>query len=291
MKKEYRVIGVIFLIVILLVPVAVSYLMECSLMDIGTQKSESWMSFWGGYLGAILGIAGAITATTIQIKSQTNQIVVAAKENDRLERVRIELNLKIEKNIELFKYYIELKRNQIYYDVTLKYLLQEQSFLLKGFENESQAKRLDRSDYDHFTGDVKPDVLEKIKKVDEENQSRFEKIKMIKNELKQTIASVESLITNVLSNIIFVNEEEQYYKLLKGYLIEIQSEVEEVEKYILPIDIITASGLEFLTQEKIEKRSSRLNQKISKLKKMETEISESYSTFMEKMVNAIGKNE
>ena len=110
-KTNNRLFFFIAAIIILLVPLVVSYLMERSWMDIGTQKAESWMSFWGGYLGAILGIAGAIIATTIQIQSQTDQIVMAASKNDEFERQRIYSSLIIDKNDVLYQKILDLKSN------------------------------------------------------------------------------------------------------------------------------------------------------------------------------------
>lgn len=125
MKKTFTIIGLILLVtlIILSVPSAVSILMEWSWMDIGTQKAESWMSFWGGYLGAILGIVGAITATTIQIKSQTGQIVMAAEKNDELERKRMQLTFIIEKNTQLYEKILKIKHEyeNYFYEVELQF--------------------------------------------------------------------------------------------------------------------------------------------------------------------------
>lgn len=111
MSKKYAKPIIIGFLMILTVPLIVSFLMESPLMDIGNQKAESWMGFWGGYLGAILGIGGAITATTIQIKSQTEQMIWSAIKADELERQRIYSSLILDKNDALYQRILELKNN------------------------------------------------------------------------------------------------------------------------------------------------------------------------------------
>lgn len=281
-KKYVKPISIV-LVIIFITPIIVSILMECSFMDFGSQKAESWMSFWGGYLGAILGIVGAITVTTLQISSQTDQIVLAAKENDKLERARIELNLKIEKNVELFKYFVDLKREIIQYEHTLKYLINEQKSLLDNFNRVAKANSKEILGRFGPSESVKAENKKSLERIDQEYNSNVEKVETLKNELRQKISHIKSLVANIFANIIFINEREAYFEALKKYLDIVQKELDEVEKYLL------AGEMNFLDNEKIQKRSYYLNKKIVEIAEMETETSEQYSNFIKNLVSNIGQ--
>jgi len=256
--------------------------MERSFLNIGSLKADSWMSFWGGYLGAILGILGAITVTTIQIKSQTNQIVLAAKENDKLERGRIELNLKIEKNVELFKYFVDLKREVLQYEYTLNYLIDEQESVIVNLETLTQANTKELL-VRIISKRVNEDERKSLEIADQEYNSNVERVKVLKNDLHQKMSQVKSLAANIFANIIFVDEDNEYHTVLNSYLNEIQHELSEVEKYIL------SDEMGSLDAEKITKRSNNLNKKILTLAELEIQISDLYSTFIKKLVTNIGR--
>lgn len=279
---KYFLLTLLALGVILFIPYSVGRLMERSFLNIGSLKADSWMSFWGGYLGAILGILGAITVTTIQIKSQTNQIVLAAKENDKLERGRIELNLKIEKNVELFKYFVDLKREVLQYEYTLNYLIDEQESVIVNLETLTQANTKELL-VRIISKRVNEDERKSLEIADQEYNSNVERVKVLKNDLHQKMSQVKSLAANIFANIIFVDEDNEYHTVLNSYLNEIQHELSEVEKYIL------SDEMGSLDAEKITKRSNNLNKKILTLAELEIQISDLYSTFIKKLVTNIGR--
>ncbi len=58
MKKYWKDILLGFIGVIVIIPIGVALMMNIELIT--TETSNEWIGFWGGYLGAIIGVAGAI---------------------------------------------------------------------------------------------------------------------------------------------------------------------------------------------------------------------------------------
>ena len=284
LRKKYVKLILVGLLSILLVPLIVSFLMESPLMNLGSQKAESWMSFWGGYLGAILGIIGAITATTLQIKSQTNQIVLAAKENDRLERKRINLNLKIEKNVELFKYLVEIKSTLIKYDYLLSVMLDEQTELIVNYSEHNKISS--RYTIGKFERNPKLDQKnnEDLKWIDQIVNDRTEKINFLKNELNQSISSLQALSTNILANRIFINSNNNYYKILEVYMEKIQSELFYINIYIQMEEIENV-------EVNIDIRKSEAKTNLNEIHELEQQTGVAYTKYMELLISQIENSE
>lgn len=235
MKKKIKVIGLIFLIV-LSVPSVVSILMECSWMDIGTQKAESWMSFWGGYLGAILGIAGAVIATTIQIKSQTNQIVLAATKNDEFERNRIYTNMLIEKNVEIHKEMIEMKKVFVSYKSSLNELLNKQKKELEStYHFKSEVERILFISNLRKDRDITDDEKEYLEKLENTMNEKSVTIESIKNKVLSDISIISSLNSSINSNAIFFLQNESYADNVKRLLDIMTEEMEASKNYLIPV--------------------------------------------------------
>lgn len=122
-EPKYKINKFITSVIVMVIgtPMIVSFLMEREFMDWGTQKAESWMSFWGGYLGAFIGLLAVLYTTNKQIKSskmllseqikeQTKQIEISANLHDDLERKRVHINTLLEKNLEIQKIIRELQK-------------------------------------------------------------------------------------------------------------------------------------------------------------------------------------
>ncbi|WP_214848983.1 hypothetical protein [Exiguobacterium sp. s138] len=292
LRKKYIKPILVGLLTILLVPLVVSFLMESPLMNWGSQKAESWMSFWGGYLGAILGIIGAITATTLQIKSQTNQIVIAAKENDKLERKRINLNLKIEKNVELFKIFVELKSTLLKYNHIANELIFEQENLIDNYIKHAsaleklQSANIERNIYKIVNNKVNESDEEikeseiKFSRIDEIVDKNNEKISLLKNELNQISSSLHAISTDIMANIIFIDENYEYSKIIEKYIDIVQNELFEMGNYTYYEDV--ADLYEFLTN-----RAEKLNYNYESMKELDHSVSYSYRAYMKHLVSQI----
>lgn len=228
-KKYVKPIS-IGLLTILIVPLIVSFLMESPLMDLGSQKAESWMSFWGGYLGAILGIAGAITATTIQIKSQTSQIVLAATKNDEFERQRIYTNMLIEKNVILYKELIEMKRLFINYRSFLNELVEKQrdhivstSFFYSEIERVMEISKLKRQN--DSANDLTVEQREYLKMHENITNDQKFAIESIKRTILLDLSTISSLTSSISSNSIFL-QNHPYTDHVKQIINAVENEVE-----------------------------------------------------------------
>lgn len=294
LRKKYVKPILVGLLTILLVPLIVSFLMESPLMNWGSQKAESWMSFWGGYLGAILGIIGAITATTLQIKSQTNQIVIAAKENDKLERKRINLNLKIEKNVELFKSFVELKSTLLKYSHIANELIFEQENLIDNYIKhvsaleKVQGANIERDIYKIINNinkvnesdeEIKESEI-KFNRIDEIVDKNNEKISLLKNELNQISSSLHAISTDIMANIIFIDENYEYSKIIEKYIDNVQNELFEMGIYTYYEDVADLD--EFLTN-----RGEELNYNCESMKELDHSVSYSYKAYMKHLVSQI----
>ncbi|WP_404274368.1 hypothetical protein [Exiguobacterium undae] len=230
--KRYKF--VIFILLISTVPLIVSLLMEWSFMDIGSQKAESWMGFWGGYLGAILGIIGAMIAASLQIQSQTNQIILAAEKNDELERNRIYTNMLIEKNIGIHKEFIELKRVMINYKSFLDELVEKQRSELvdTGFYH-SEIDRVLQISKENGQEDLSIEQREYLKMHQNMTNEKKETIETIKRTILLDIMTISSLISSISSNSIFFTKDHAYTKGIKELIDAIEAEVEASNKYLI----------------------------------------------------------
>lgn len=139
----------------------------------------------GRILRGYLGIAGAIIATTIQIKSQTDQIVLAASKNDEFERQRIYSSLIIDKNDELYQKILDLKNNF--------------TILTDSFHNE-------------LTKIMKPVLSGEFKSITDPNINLNE----------STFHVIESLSIGIQSYQIFVKDNDEYKEKITSLIHDIQ---------------------------------------------------------------------
>lgn len=281
-KKKYVKSILVGLLSILLVPLIVSFLMESPLMNWGSQKAESWMSFWGGYLGAILGIIGAITATTLQIKSQTNQIVLAAKENDRLERIRIGLNLIIDKNIELFRYFLELEKELNKYSHVLKILINEQIYLPQALKKIGMLNENLMNNGHQFSQVKTENETALIQTLGKEYDEKVDKIQTLKKELNQQIAVMRSLSSSISASLFYIDDKnETYFKSIENYVENFNYEIESTSNYILYDEIDDLNDI------KTNLRMKELEESVVKLKILGDNCKGDYSDFMASLIKKI----
>ncbi|WP_214855673.1 hypothetical protein [Exiguobacterium sp. s130] len=230
--KKYKV--VLFILLIPAVPLLVSYLMESSFMDIGSQKAESWMGFWGGYLGAILGIIGAMIAASLQIKSQTNQIVLAAEKNDELERNRIYTNMQIEKNVGIHKEFIELKRVMLNYKSYIDELVEKQRSELVATEYyHSEISKVLQISKENGQEDLSTEQRDYLKMHQNLTDEKKETIEKIKRTILLDLLTISSLTSSISSNSIFFIKNHAYTKGMNELIDVIKTEVEVSNEYLI----------------------------------------------------------
>jgi len=66
-KKEIWIVG-IAIVGLILIPLFVQWLINADTTNKGSD--DGWLGFWGGYLGAIIGVAGALIAIQIQLSHE-----------------------------------------------------------------------------------------------------------------------------------------------------------------------------------------------------------------------------
>lgn len=71
MKKQL----LIFLLVISIlgIPLALVFILQTDLFNFSIGEVDSWITFWGSYIGAIIGASVVYFVARIQIKSQYDQ--------------------------------------------------------------------------------------------------------------------------------------------------------------------------------------------------------------------------
>ncbi|MFJ7971304.1 hypothetical protein [Psychrobacillus sp. NPDC096389] len=119
MKSIWKlVVGLI--LTLLSIPMILSGLMTINFFGKALGSADGWLSYWGGYLGAMLGLAAVTIATQFQINSQTKlhkeqldmqmkAIDVTAELNDSKERNRIRMTYLLNKNEEILELLIDIQ--------------------------------------------------------------------------------------------------------------------------------------------------------------------------------------
>ena len=65
-KDNWKWLSIGFFILFIIIPLLTQIFINIDTINKGSD--DGWLGFWGGYLGAIIGIAGAIFVVQIQLK-------------------------------------------------------------------------------------------------------------------------------------------------------------------------------------------------------------------------------
>lgn len=84
-------------IFIFLLPLIVSFTMYVPFFSFSKGTIESWIGFWGSYLGNIIGLVGLSFATYYQIQEQNKLMVKELSSQNKLEKNRIYLEIVLRK--------------------------------------------------------------------------------------------------------------------------------------------------------------------------------------------------
>lgn len=99
--KDYPKIKIIS--IILAIPIVMAFFMLIPLFNFATGSAESWITFWGSYLGALIGAATVYLVTSIQIKEQ-RQI--------QLEAIKKENKHALDRDMRQYYFRIEIEKTQ-----------------------------------------------------------------------------------------------------------------------------------------------------------------------------------
>ncbi|WP_144772009.1 putative phage abortive infection protein [Enterococcus casseliflavus] len=78
-KKQIWIVG-IAVVGLILIPLFVQWLINADTTNKGSD--DGWLGFWGGYLGAIIGVAGALIAIQIQLSHEKKRFKQESKDRD-----------------------------------------------------------------------------------------------------------------------------------------------------------------------------------------------------------------
>lgn len=73
----------IILTIIILVPIIMSALLNISVFSFALGSTDSWITFWGSYMGALIGAGIVYLVTTMQIKEQRSIQIEAIREEHK----------------------------------------------------------------------------------------------------------------------------------------------------------------------------------------------------------------
>jgi len=91
-EKKHIPTFIVISIAVILFPLFLSFGLKISWFSIALGNVESWIGFWGSYLGNIIGLLGLYYATTRQIIVQTNSLI----RQENMERDRIYISIILE---------------------------------------------------------------------------------------------------------------------------------------------------------------------------------------------------
>lgn len=130
----------LFLIVIsiLSIPLVVSFLLKSRVFSFSLGNVESWIGFWGGYLGNLLGIIGLYLATNYQIYNQSILMKQELESSDKNEKKRIFTEIILNK---LEDYLSQLR-------------VVEKTLFNFNLKLESETEELNDDDLDIFMSDI-----------------------------------------------------------------------------------------------------------------------------------------
>lgn len=204
-------------------------------MNFGTQKAESWMSFWGGYLGAFVGLLAVIYTTNKQIqnskslmidqiKEQTKQIKLSAKIHDGLERKRIYLNTILEKTLEFQQFTRELENRFYKHSKISIELLNEKKELYSNLLLSEREKKKFKRIRDKAGQEIAARHLRQEEKIIQDKINKH-------NDLTELLMESEENVKNILNAVhaykVFLeienNENEVYINDLENLLTEINN--------------------------------------------------------------------
>ncbi len=138
--NKFIISGIVMLLVI---PLSIAGLMYFPLLNFAKGTVESWLSFWGSYMGAIIGASVVYFVSKYQIRKQNHDAVV--RDNKNYMR-----RLKIEKNHETISELIALENNL---HEIVEYLVNLNSAIdidLADYANDMMSSDNFNDSYNHF---------------------------------------------------------------------------------------------------------------------------------------------
>lgn len=113
-KKKERIgiplwLGVLITILIMLIPLLVAIFMKLPFFSVSLGSADGWLSYWGGYLGAFLGLTAVVITTRFMMGEQRKN----HEEQMKIQIESIELNNKANQKREMKQFYLTNQLSKI----------------------------------------------------------------------------------------------------------------------------------------------------------------------------------
>ncbi|PIC62991.1 hypothetical protein CSV79_14300 [Sporosarcina sp. P13] len=263
---DKKVLGTIFTtaLVLFTLPAILSIVMTIDIFGKALGSADGWLSYWGGYLGAIVGLAAIAVTTQFQINSQYKlhkeqlaaqdrsmikthesqksiqmySIEESSRMNDKKERDRIYTNFLMDKNEALIEILIELNFLNTEHFNLLRDYVDYESIRIGEFKNNFLSEAID------------PKVMndQEAKNKMQELDMKIEDIKEKETEIRMKISGASAKLKS--KSMYFSNLELE----INNYRREISAVLEEFHNHIKKKDIDLKNF-----REKIENKSTELH--------------------------------
>jgi gas vesicle protein len=149
MKKVLIIVGV------LLAPLIISLLLKVHIFSFSMGDVESWIAFWGSYVGALIGAATVYLVTNLQVKEQREL---------QLQAIKLEHNNSLQREMRQFHFINDIEKIEEFDDL-LEETLDSISKCVNDFTKYITYSHILYGGVDKYTKDEKERFEEEIKKL------------------------------------------------------------------------------------------------------------------------------
>ncbi|GGG19634.1 hypothetical protein GCM10007425_12600 [Lysinibacillus alkalisoli] len=224
-KNIVIILGII-IIAPLILGVIITY---CDVFAVIAGDAESWIAFWGSYLGGIVGLMAVMYTTHIMLKQQDENhkeimkqqevaIEAAAEANDKKERKRFKTIYYIEKQEKTLHQLVLFKENYCEYSLTVD------KFLTIFRTMEGRLKSSHKDNHELFIK-YKEEFKEKSKEFSSKGNDSITMIEVLEaqfrmykldekklQEVHECIKEIEILDINIIKEITHICDKAEYYQ-------------------------------------------------------------------------------
>jgi hypothetical protein len=103
----------IIILIVLTVPLLVSFFMKMPIFNFAPGSTDSWISFWGSYIGALIGALVVYLVTSMQVREQRNI---------QLDSIREEHNIALSREMQQFHFKNQIDKIEEFYSLLDSFL-------------------------------------------------------------------------------------------------------------------------------------------------------------------------
>lgn len=199
MRKSLVVIGV------LITPLIMSLLLKAPVFSFADGNVESWISFWGSYVGALIGAATVYIVTNLQVKEQRKIQLQAIKE---------EHENALKREMKQFHFKNEIEKIEEFYDL-LEDTLDAVSKCVNDFTKYITYSHILYGGQDEFTVEQEKEFKEQNRGLHSESFNWIHKLTKITLKMDRLSAYIED--TTLPAGEISVQIEKLTAELRSGY--------------------------------------------------------------------------